>query len=84
MIDRKALEALGGVGSIGFVMAAGALLGWWGGTWADRHWGTEPWGLVIGLLLGLGGAALECWHILKRFIDTKDPSAGRDETRRKE
>ena len=71
--DPKAWHALGTVGSLGFIVAAGALLGWWAGTWADRRWGTEPWGLLTGLVLGLTGAALECWQVLRRYIETEDP-----------
>jgi len=70
-LDPKALNALGSVGSLGFIMAAGILMGWWAGTWVDRRWGTEPWGLLGCLLLGVVGAVLECWRILKRYIESE-------------
>jgi len=77
--DRNAWHALGTVGSLGFVVAAGALLGWWVGSWADRRWGIEPWGLLTGLLLGLASAALECGRVLRRYIQAE---ASRDRARR--
>jgi F0F1-type ATP synthase assembly protein I len=66
--DRNTWNALGAVSGIGFIMAGGALVGWWGGTWLDRRWGTEPWGLLVCLLLGLAAAAWECGVILRRTL----------------
>ena len=70
--DPKAWHALGTVGSLGFIVAAGALLGWWAGSWADRRWGIEPWGLLTGLILGMGSAVLEMWLVLRRYIETEE------------
>jgi F0F1-type ATP synthase assembly protein I len=36
----------------GFEVAAGTCLGAAGGAWWDRHHGSGPWGLLIGLLVG--------------------------------
>jgi len=36
----------------GFEIAVGTGLGAVIGSWIDRHRGTEPWGLLIGVLLG--------------------------------
>ncbi len=77
--DPKAWHALGTVGSLGFIVAAGALLGWWAGSWADRRWGIEPWGLLTGLILGMGAAVLEMWQVLRRYIETEER---RDRTKR--
>ena len=38
----------------GLQMALTVGLGVAGGLWADRSWGKEPWGLVLGLFLGAG------------------------------
>lgn len=69
--DRKeqfqAIQALGSLGNIGFIVAAAVLLGWFVGTWLDRKLGTAPWLMLACLILGLAGAAVECWRILKRF-----------------
>jgi F0F1-type ATP synthase assembly protein I len=70
--DRNALSALGSLGGLGFIVAGGALLGWWAGTWIDRRWGTEPWGLLGCLLLGMGAAIFECWLVLKRYIEREN------------
>jgi len=39
--------------TVGFEMAVGAGLGAFVGNWWDRHHGTGPWGLLIGLLVGV-------------------------------
>jgi F0F1-type ATP synthase assembly protein I len=69
--DRHAYYALGLIGSIGFTVSAGVLVGYWIGSWADRTWKIEPWGLLTGLLLSLAGAALECWLILRLFAKSE-------------
>jgi ATP synthase protein I len=45
---------LGRALSYGLEIAVGATLGYLVGSWFDRHHGTSPWGLLIGVMLGLG------------------------------
>ncbi len=70
--DRKeqfqALQALGFLGNIGFIVVAAALMGYFAGTWLDEKLGTAPWLLLTCLILFLAGAALECWRVLQRFL----------------
>lgn len=40
--------------SLGVTMATSILLGFFGGRWLDRHFGTEPFLLLVGILLGTG------------------------------
>lgn len=37
----------------GLQIAIGVTLGYLAGDWCDRRYGTAPWGLVIGVMLGL-------------------------------
>ena len=39
---------------MGLQLALTVGLGLWGGMWADRRWGSGPWGLLGGLFLGAG------------------------------
>ncbi len=51
--DPSGGGANGGPGlTQGFEIAAGIGLGVVIGTWWDRHHGSSPWGLLIGLILG--------------------------------
>lgn len=53
--------------SIGPVLGGSVVLGWLAGDWLDRHLGTQPFGLVAGLLLGSAAGFLEVFNILKRL-----------------
>jgi len=53
-------EILGAVG-------AGA----WLGAWADRRWGSAPWGLILGVLVFLGASFYHLMLILKK-LDAED------------
>ncbi len=70
--DRNTWNALGAVSGIGFVMAGGAWVGWWAGSWLDRRWGTEPWALFVCLILCLAASAWECAVILRRTLQQEN------------
>ena len=37
------------------------------GYWIDRHYGTDPWGLVVGVILGLVGGLYNFVRNAKRY-----------------
>jgi ATP synthase protein I len=47
--DQNMGRALG----LGFQVLAGAVLGFLVGSWVDRKFQTAPWGLIVGLVVGL-------------------------------
>ena len=55
----SALRAAAIVSGIGITMAASVAVGALGGSWLDRHLGTDPWLTVVGFLLGSVGGFLE-------------------------
>jgi len=48
----SALRAVALLSGAGFTMAAAVALGALLGNWLDHRWGTAPWLLVVGFLLG--------------------------------
>jgi F0F1-type ATP synthase assembly protein I len=38
------------------------------GIWADRTWGTAPWGLLIGIALGTVAAVVSVVKQVRRFL----------------
>ncbi len=46
------------------VIAVGVVLG----LWADRAWGSEPWGLLIGIALGTVAAVVSVVKQVRRFL----------------
>ncbi|HEY5092943.1 MAG TPA: AtpZ/AtpI family protein [Acidimicrobiales bacterium] len=57
-----ALASMGMTAAI--VIAVGVVLG----LWADRAWGTEPWGLLIGIALGTVAAVVSVVKQVRRFL----------------
>ena len=58
---------------IGFDMAVPVALFGLTGHWLDRWWGTEPWLLVVGLLLGMVTGFYTLW---RRVVVPPDPPGG--------
>ncbi len=52
--------------SVIFILPTTLVGGFLVGRWADQRWGTEPWLTVAGVFLGIAGAFLELFRILKR------------------
>lgn len=69
-------------GSFGFIMAASILVGYFIGSFLDRHLGTEPWFLIIFLFLAIIGAFIEFFKTFQRFtaLNSKDKGRKREDT----
>ncbi|MDK2821273.1 MAG: synthase protein [Clostridia bacterium] len=50
--------------SIGVTMTAGIFLGFYGGSWLDRHFGTSPWLMLAGVLFGIAVGFYSIWNEL--------------------
>ena len=57
-------------------MLAGMAIGYYGGRWLDRWWGTEPWLQLAGLLLGVVAAFRTLWRTLQRLPDDGEGKGG--------
>lgn len=55
------------------LMAASILVGFFLGQWVDGKFGTEPFGMLIGLVLGMATAGREIYRLIKKVqAMTKD------------
>lgn len=52
----SAMSEAGPFLSFGIQLAGTLLLLIWGGHWVDGRFGTEPWGLLAGVIFGMAGA----------------------------
>jgi ATP synthase protein I len=71
--DRDSfLIAFGVYGAVGFQLVASFLIGVFVGQWLDKKWGTDPWMMFLGLILGAGGG----FYNLFRLVDWKNKRKG--------
>ena len=47
------------------------------GAYVDKRWGTAPWGLVIGALVGMAGFVSSLRHLMRRFGGDQEPGPKR-------
>lgn len=52
--------------SIGLVLVGCVVIGYALGAWLDRSLGIAPWGVVLGVLLGMVAGFLNAWRAVKR------------------
>jgi len=72
--DRDSfLIAFGVYGAVGFQLVASLLVGVFLGQWLDKKWGTDPWMMFTGLILGTAGGFFN----LFRLVTWKNKRQGR-------
>lgn len=64
---RDVLRAYGLISAIGMDLAACTVAGVFLGKWLDRLWGTSPWMLLLGIVVGLAGGIVGVVKILQTF-----------------
>ncbi|MDH3890397.1 MAG: AtpZ/AtpI family protein [candidate division Zixibacteria bacterium] len=60
------LRQTGLLGTIPAIMLVAPLIGFFGGRWADEKLGTEPYLMILGILLGVGSAGVETYNLIKK------------------
>jgi ATP synthase protein I len=63
--DPEKLRKWSLLAGIGPLLAASVLVGYLVGSWLDRRFGTDPWGLIACVLLGMAGGFLEMVRLLR-------------------
>jgi ATP synthase protein I len=58
------------------LLAASILVGFFLGQWADKKLGTEPWLLIVGLVLGMATAGRELYRLVKKAQALEDEETG--------
>ena len=67
---RQGAAYQGALEAVFAILIAGGL-----GYWADSHWGTSPWGLLVGFVVGFGSFVLRLIR-LGRQLQKGEPPAG--------
>jgi len=60
-------QPLLGLLSVGTVLVAAIVIGYFAGSWIDRRLGSEPWGIVTGVLLGTAAGFFELFRMVKKL-----------------
>lgn len=69
--------------SFGITMIAGIFLGFYGGSWLDRRFGTAPWLMLAGILAGVAVGFRSIWSELSA-LEKDLKTAGTKEDNRKQ
>ncbi|BCS35706.1 hypothetical protein TBR22_A49400 [Luteitalea sp. TBR-22] len=59
----------GELGSLGLSFVLALVIGTWLGVKADEAFGSSPWGMLIGFVLGFAAAVLNVVRITRRAFD---------------
>jgi ATP synthase protein I len=59
------LMAVGIYGAVGLQLVVSLLVGVFLGQWLDRKWGTEPWLLFLGVILGSSAGFYNLFRLMK-------------------
>jgi len=68
---NELIQALAATTSIGIELAVTIIAGFYVGKWLDNRFHTEPWFLVVGILMGLLIGMLGVIQIISRFWKDK-------------
>ncbi len=66
--SKETFGALGMVGGFGFMMGGSVLASFFIGTYLDKRFETEPWLLIIFLIIGVVAGFTEFYKLLKKII----------------
>ncbi len=60
---RSLLVTAGMVGGLGVQLTTLVVGGGLLGHWADERWASSPWGVMLGLALGIAAAVVSVWRV---------------------
>lgn len=58
--------------AIPMLLVLGPIIGWWVGQYLDRRWDTEPWLMVVLIVLGFVASGRETWKLIKLASESAD------------
>ncbi|NOY92299.1 MAG: AtpZ/AtpI family protein [Deltaproteobacteria bacterium] len=80
---RKQFEQFGRVSTLGLELGLSIALGFWGGQWLDRKFGTGGWLTWVGFALGLTAGVRSLYVLVRRTqaeLSKTDPEGSLDDS----
>ena len=78
MAKENPLITYGKYSAIGLEFAVAAIVGIVGGSYIDSHFGTGPWGVFLGAILGLASGFYRLVTVLKEISDRREQNRRED------
>ena len=78
MAKENPLVTYGKYSAIGLEFAVAAIVGIVGGSYIDSHFGTGPWGVFLGAILGLASGFYRLVTVLKEISDRREQNRRED------
>jgi F0F1-type ATP synthase assembly protein I len=69
---KKMWRVAGTTGAVGIEIVLAVLVGYLGGQWLDRHFGTGPWLKWVGLVAGVGAAIKALMRVVRQYNKSLD------------
>ncbi|MBW1682606.1 MAG: AtpZ/AtpI family protein [Deltaproteobacteria bacterium] len=66
---KKTIKDLAFISTVGLAMAISIALGAFGGYYVDKKFETDPWGLYVGLAVGIAAAFRNLYYMYKKAKD---------------
>jgi ATP synthase protein I len=67
--NRKRMQMIATYAMLPFIIGVPPIVGWYIGSWIDKHFDTKPYGMYILLALGVIAGAREFYRIIKQYKD---------------
>ena len=68
---QNIFRVLGFIGGFGFLMTASVFLGYSAGHFLDQRFGTDPWLMILCILLGVAFGFFEFFRMTKRLFSSE-------------
>ncbi|MEW5874939.1 MAG: AtpZ/AtpI family protein [Candidatus Zixiibacteriota bacterium] len=68
----RRLRSIGYLTAIPFLLLFGPLIGYFAGDWLDKKFGTEPYLMVLLIVLGFVAAGKEVWSLIQKSARESD------------
>jgi F0F1-type ATP synthase assembly protein I len=59
-------KVAGRYSALGIEIGVAVAMGAWGGSWLEQRYGFAPWGVVFGLIIGIGAAISSAYRAVKQ------------------